>query len=89
MKCKKKKEEIFGWKLSEVFMPEQIKSFLLMKLERRKKRVQFFFFFCYCNSWMLSNLISLIPKYAEMIRKSGGYHGNTISILFNDYLCVN
>ena len=32
---------------------------------------------------MLSNLIQLLPKYAEMISKSDGYHGNTINILFN------
>ena len=30
---------------------------------------EFKVFFCYCNSWMLSNLIPLLPKYAEMINQ--------------------
>ena len=28
---------------------------------------------------MLSNLIPLLPKYAEMISKSGGYHGKQLA----------
>ena len=35
---------------------------------------------------MISNLIQLIPKYAEMISKSGGYQGNAIGVLFKAHL---
>ena len=45
------------------------------------KRVQsLFVFVCDCNSWMFSNLTPLPSKYAEMISKSGCYHGNTTSV---------